>query len=143
MAGWWEWGHNKQQQREKQKRTRQFVEKTIEWQLPASLLPVRSRTVRWGYRLYSTRWYVNGSSISQLFVYVLKENESGAIRYVGLTDDPPRRHMEHLRNGVLEGKFKMVVVAVGNEVTEKEWIARCLADACKLLNVIGIQSSIQ
>jgi len=65
------------------------------------------------------------------------ETETGAIRYVGLTDDPPRRHMEHRRNNMLNGKFKMVVVAVGGPDEERDWIAHYLQEGCSLLNTIG------
>lgn len=128
MAGWWEWGRARQQKRlrkiEKGKRSREFAENTIKWDLPD---PVYAR------------WRVK-VSITQSFVYVLKETGNNSIRYVGLTDDPPRRHMEHRRNNVLNGKFEMIVVAIGDQDTEREWIARCLEEGCDLLNIIGYPS---
>lgn len=48
----------------------------------------------------------------------------------------PRRHMEHQRDNKLGVKFKMVVVDVGGDAAEREWIARCRADGCKLLNQV-------
>lgn len=140
MADWWEWGRYWQQKREKKTHSCEFAENSIEWELPEALLPVRSRAMRWGYRSYSTLWYVNGSNDQQSFVYVLKEIKTDAIRYVGLTDDPPRRHMEHRRNNMLNGKFKMVVVAVGGSAEEREWIVRCHGEGCCLLNTIGNHS---
>lgn len=136
-VGWREWASIKQ---EKRKRTRKFAENTIEWELPTALLPVRSRSVRdCMNRIDGAQWYVNGSDTSKSFVYVLKDRYTSTIRYVGLTDDPPRRHMEHRRNNVLYGQFTMVVVAVGGPVEELEWIDRCLAEGCALLNVVGNQ----
>ena len=119
---------------EKGKRTRKFAENIIEWELSPDLLPVRSRPSRMG-----VLWYVNGSATPKSFVYVLKDRYTNAIRYVGLTDDPPRRHMEHRRKNVLYKQFTMVVVAVGGPVEESEWIDRCLAEDCALLNVVGNQ----
>lgn len=142
---WWEWARFKEQKKkeraESKKRTREFAEEWIEWELPTELLPVKSKRFKWGYREYHISWYVNGSDTPQSFVYLLKEQEHGQVRYVGLTDDPPRRHMEHRRDDKIGAPFKMVIVAVGDENTEREWIGRCISNGHILLNVIANKSA--
>lgn len=137
MSNWSEWAYY---WHEKKKRSRKFAENTIEWKLPAELLPVRNRKVRRGYRIYVTQWYVNRSYTAKTFVYLLKDRYTNTVRYVGLTDDPPRRLMEHRRNNVLHGQFRMVVIAVGGPNEEREWIDRYKAEGYDLLNIVGNQS---
>jgi hypothetical protein len=139
--GWWEWKKHKSEKKAQEKnallRSRAHAEGCIQWELPQQLLPVTERKYSFG-----SAWYVRGASIGSYFVYVLR-NPSGSIRYVGLTDDPPRRHMEHRRNGTLPFPFSMSVVAVGGRETEKEWISRCKEQGCNLLNVqqaVGLSS---
>lgn len=141
IAGW-EWARHKekkqQQRQKKQKLTRDFAETKIEWQLPESMLPIRSvriRKIKWTYGEDGTCWYINGSNSPQSFVYILKDIKDNEVRYVGLSDDPPRRHMEHRRNNKLGVPFKMIVVAVGDADTEREWIARYVDSGCDLLNI--------
>ena len=132
------YAEKKKQQLEKQKRSRDFVQTQIGWELPESLLPVRcvkSKQVKYSYCNIQPRWFVNGLDTPQSFVYVLKAIESDEIRYVGLSDDPPRRFLEHQQNDKLGIQFKMVVVAIGNAETEREWIERCIKDGCNLLNI--------
>lgn len=137
--------HKEKKQRErqeKQEHTREFSETKIEWQLPESMLPIRcvkSKQIKWSYLNEHPRWYINGSNSPQSFVYILKDIKDNEVLYVGLSDDPPRRHMEHRRNNKLGVPFKMIVVAVGDADTEREWIARCNADGCKLLNIALIK----
>lgn len=133
MIGWLEWQRYKQSvvERKKEAKTRSkaHAQASIEWALAGDLLPLRERKSRYG-----TSWFVQGSTKAAFFVYVLKD-EAGMIRYVGLSDDPPRRHMEHRRKATLPAPFSMVVVEVGNRETEKAWIAKCLSDGCDLLNI--------
>ncbi len=140
IASGWEWAKYRAKRqdelREYQTRTRAHAEVQIEWQLPPELLPVRKRRIRFLSDKYSYLWYVNGNSKPQSFVYVLKDPNTKAIRYVGLTDDPPRRHMEHRKSKKLGASFLMVVVAVGDEQTEKYWISKCVAEGCDLINIL-------
>lgn len=140
IAGW-EWARYKAEKQKKRqenkKRTREFAETLIEWRLPEAMLPVRSKRFKWGYREYHTSWYINGSNSPNSFVYLLKEVQSDEVRYVGLTDDPPRRHMEHRRDDRIGAPFKMVVVDVGDANTEQEWINRYISQGCALVNLIG------
>lgn len=135
MIGWWEWQRHKQTEVERKKeaktRTKDHAKASIEWALPADLLPLRERTSRYG-----TSWFIRDSTKAAFFVYVLKD-EAGAIRYVGLSDDPPRRHMEHRRKETLPLPFTMVVVEVGHREAEKAWIAKCISDGCNILNLQG------
>ena len=140
IAGW-EWARYKKEKQkrweEEQKRTRKFAEGEVIWQLPDDMLPVRSKKIKWRKREHNTCWYINGSNDPKSFVYLLKEIESDLIRYVGITDDPPRRHMEHRRDNKLGTQFTMVIVDVGGTDAEREWIARCLSDGCNLLNIVS------
>lgn len=135
----WKWAlYYEKKNREMYEHSREYSEDKIEWQLPESMLPVRcvkSKQIRWSYLNQTPRWYINGSAIPQSFVYLLKDIKDNAVLYVGLSDDPPRRHMEHRRKNKLGAQFKMIIVAVGDADTEREWIARCNADGCKLLNI--------
>jgi hypothetical protein len=138
MAGWHEWGEYKRYKAAERRRSRSGTERAIQWALPKALRPVRSEKVRWpGCPSGFTRWYVNGLESPQTFIYVLKEPDSGAVRYVGLTDDPPRRHMEHRRSKMLNGRYRMVVIAVGGPDDERRWIAHYLRQGCDLVNVVG------
>jgi hypothetical protein len=138
------YAEKQKQQEAKKERTRNFIETQIEWQLPESLLPVKCvkrKKKRYSYLNAPPLWYTNGSDKPQSFIYVLKDVDSNEVRYVGLTDDPPRRNLEHLRDNKLGVKFKMFVVAIGDAETEREWIIRCTAEGCKLLNVVSTKPS--
>jgi len=134
----WKWAlYYEKKNREMFEHSREFSEAKIEWQLPESMLPVRcvkSKQKRWSYLNQTPRWYINGSTIPQSFVYLLKDINNEVL-YVGRSDDPPRRHMEHRKINKLGVPFKMIIVAVGDADTEREWITRCNADGCKLLNI--------
>ncbi|NNM68688.1 MAG: hypothetical protein HKM00_01735 [Gallionella sp.] len=43
--------------------------------------------------------------------------------------------MEHHKNNKLGAPFKMIVAAVGDADTEREWIARYIDSGCNLLNI--------
>ncbi|OIR17326.1 hypothetical protein GALL_23510 [mine drainage metagenome] len=136
------YAEKKKKRQEQQRRTRNYIETQIEWQLPESMLPVRCKKFKQKkYSIFNVPplWYINGSDKPQSFVYVLKDIDNNEVRYVGLTEDPPRRKMEHQRDNKLNGNFKMVIVAVGDADTEREWIARCIKDGCKLINVVSIK----
>jgi hypothetical protein len=130
------WKDKHDTRREAATRSREAAGSNIEWRLPPELLPVRSERRKFLSNTYFTCWYVQGSTKPVYFVYLLKDAETREVRYVGLTDDPPRRHMEHRRSKRL-GQFSMSVVAVGDEATEKEWIARQLQAGCNLLNKVS------
>ena len=135
----WEWARAKAERQKKQseaeKRTRKYSEDQIDWQLSEDLLPVRSKKIRF-MGCENDVWYTNGSTISQSFVYLLKEAETNEVRYVGLTNDPPRRLLEHQRDKKLEVRFKMVVVAVGDADTEHQRITDSIVAGCKLTNIV-------
>ena len=140
VASGWEWAKYRAKRqdelREFQTRTRAHAKSQIEWLLPAELLPVQEKRVRFLSDKYSYLWYVNGSTKPQYFVYLLKDQSTNAVRYVGLTDDPPRRHMEHRKSKRFGTSFHMVVVAIGDEQTERQWITKCLAEGHSLLNAV-------
>ncbi len=115
---------------EAKKRTKEFAETQIEWALPNEFQVTKVRN----------SWYVNGykvigSSFTNSFVYILKESDSGAVRYVGLTSDPVRRYQEHRQNNKLGVSFKLVIVDVGDAESEKRWALRYCQEGCDLLNV--------
>lgn len=137
MAGWWEWGQYKRQKRERKATTREIVERSIAWELPAHLLPIRCKKLSFKSYRDSFCWYVAGSSTPNQFVYVLKEWSCGAVRYVGVTNDPPRRYQEHRRAGILNGRFQMVIIAEGGIEIEQQLITKFSSEGCDLLNVTG------
>jgi len=120
---------------EARKCTRKFAETQIEWKLPEAMILKKVRT----------DWYVNGSRIiggafTHSFIYLLKVINSNEVRYVGRTSEPIRRFMEHRLDDKLGVQFKMIIVDLGDAETEREWIARCIADRSKLLNVVLTKS---
>lgn len=141
LAGleWARYIAKRQKQREEAKKyTRQFAETQIEWQLPETMSLKKVRT----------SWYVNGSKIigcgfTHSFIYVLRDINSNEVRYVGQTSEPARRYMEHRLDDKLGVQFKMIIVDLGDAETEREWIARCIADGCKLLNVVLTKSKVE
>ncbi|MDO8788581.1 MAG: GIY-YIG nuclease family protein [Sulfuritalea sp.] len=130
------WKNKHDKRREAATRSREAAEANIEWLLPSQLLPVRSERRKFLSDTYFTCWYVQGATKPVYFVYLLQDAETQKVRYVGLTDDPPRRLMEHRRSKKL-GQFRISVVAVGDETTEREWIARQLEAGCNLLNKVS------
>src|SRR5450759_783203 len=83
----WQWALYYQKKKQaKHERSREFSEAKIEWQLPESMLPVRcvkSKQIKWSYLNQTPRWYINGSTIQQSFVYLLKGIKDNEVLYVG------------------------------------------------------------
>lgn len=130
-----EWARQKvvvQKRREEaKKRTSEFADSQIVWELPESMSLRKERTT----------WYVNderiiGGIFSPAFIYVLKDAESNVVRYVGQTSEPTRRYMEHRNDDKLGTSFKMFIVDIGDAETEREYITRHLAQGCELLNLV-------
>lgn len=134
-----EWALYKRRKAEAKGRTREVILRQIVWELPANLLPVRYERFRHKYGGYVTSWYTKDSYIKRSFVYVLTHGHSDIVRYVGVTDDPPRRLVEHMKNPVLKplnGNFVMRVIDIGGEEEEREYIKKYLAEGADLLNTI-------
>lgn len=143
-AEWGRYFRNKDRKSLKNRlNSKEYAKENIVWKLPDEFLPVKSKKVGFSYGAQSTDWYVNGNTNKQSFVYILTHGHSNIVKYVGLTEDPPRRHMEHRRNNILNGNFVMVIVDIGDEATEKEYIKKYLSDGCELLNKVGITNAKQ
>src|SRR5450759_1074534 len=84
----WQWALYYQKKKQaKHERSREFSEAKIEWQLPESMLPVRcvkSKQIKWSYLNQTPRWYINGSTIQQSFVYLLKGIKDNEVLYLSL-----------------------------------------------------------
>lgn len=141
MAGWWEWGKYKQDRSAakalKGKKTREYAEKLIAWDLPDKLQPISCRKCvpKYGgkaWYVWSTRFQDVGNGNG--FIYVLLEENTNKVRYVGITEDPPRRMLEHRKNNILTGEFRMKVYELGHKEAENYWIKYYRDQGCLLLN---------
>lgn len=109
----WEWGHAKQlrakfKHEAAQRRERKKAERAA--QLEAKHRSIEEK-ISWS---IEETWTIGGSGGAVFYVYVLERlptNSSDKVRYVGATDDPRRRYLEHRRCGRLgDTDFRMVVV---------------------------------
>jgi hypothetical protein len=111
---------------QKKQRAAGFGIPEIIWELPASM----------AYKKVGNDWHINGENLIGGFIYVLKVDGSNAVRYVGQTNEPTRRYMEHRNDDKLGTTFKMFIVDIGDAETEREYITRHLAEGCDLLNLV-------
>ena len=131
---WYDWVRLKEEKARKKK----AKQSQISWNLPEGLMPVTIKWYKIGYRRHAKSWCVKGSETPDNFIYLLIENDTKEVRYVGNTDEPHRRFAQHQRNYRLgTKKFTMSVVDVGHTVTEQKWINDLTQKGHRLLNLVS------
>ncbi len=130
---WYDWARFKEEKARKKKEK----QNQISWDLPENFMPVTIKWYRIGYRRHAKSWCVKGSDSPNSFIYILIDNETKEVKYVGNTDEPHRRFAQHKLNNRLGIKFTMSVVDVGHTGAEQKWINDLTQKGHRLLNLIA------